>query len=184
MAAGMAKTGRRAPVPVVRIFRLANYLNEVIAHAGMALILCLMILQIVEIIGRRTLNFSILGLSEIGQLLVMSCISFVLPFAFIRENHIAVEFITNGLPGRSLAFLNAAVALISAIFVMTLAYFGFRQGWAEVARGDISPTLGIPIAWYWVPVIIGISVSGLTCLLLAVVHFCEAIYEIDVRANP
>jgi TRAP-type C4-dicarboxylate transport system permease small subunit len=185
MTASATEGGRRARGLVARAFRVASYLDEAMAHMGMAFVLLFMVLEIIEIVGRRAFGLSILGLGEIGQLLVMSCICFVLPFAFIREHHVAVEFATDPLPKRALALLKALVAMVSAVFVIALAYCGFGQGWGQVAKGDVSPTLAIPIAWYWIPLLIGISVSGLSCLLLVVVHLRDASSsKADARAEP
>ena len=183
MTADINKTGRRVHASVAHIIRIANTLSEAMAHVGLLLVSLFMLLQIVEIVGRKIFVFSILGLSEIGQLLVMSCISLVLPFVFIREGHIAVEFLTDRFGPFSFALVKAIVALISAVFVMVLAYFGFKQGWSQILKGDVSPTLEIPIVWYWVPLLVGIIASCLNCLILSIGHFCEAIFGLDARPD-
>ena len=156
--------GGPAPAgPAPRLIRIADGACEVLAHAGMALISLFMILQMVEIVGRKTVGFSILGLSEMGQLLVMSCICLVLPFVFIRDGHIAVEFVTDRLPPRALALLKSVIALASAVFVAALAYYGYGQAQLQIAKGDFAPTLGIPIVWYWVPLLLGIAASAAAC---------------------
>lgn len=157
--------GGPAPAgPAPRLIRIADGACEVLAHAGMALISLFMILQMIEIVGRKTTGFSILGLSEMGQLLVMSCICLVLPFVFMRDGHIAVEFVTDPLPPRALALLKSVIALASGLFVAALAYYGYGQALLQMAKGDYSPTIGIPIVWYWVPLLLGVSASAAACV--------------------
>lgn len=157
--------GGPAPAgPASRLIRIADGACEVLAHAGMALISLFMILQMIEIVGRKTTGFSILGLSEMGQLLVMSCICLVLPFVFMRDGHIAVEFVTDPLPPRALALLKSVIALASGLFVAALAYYGYGQALLQMAKGDYSPTIGIPIVWYWVPLLLGVSASAAACV--------------------
>jgi TRAP-type C4-dicarboxylate transport system permease small subunit len=157
--------GSAAARSAERLHRVAERLAEVLAHAGMALISLFMVLQIVEIVGRKTIGFSILGLSEMGQLLVMSCICLALPFVFIRDGHIAVEFLTDALRPRRLALLKACVALTSTVFVAALAYFGFGQAAGQILKGDGSPTLHIPIVWYWAPLLLAIAASAASCAI-------------------
>lgn len=164
-----------------RALRLADGACEVLAHVGMVLISLFMVLQMVEIVGRKAIGSSILGLSEIGQLFVMSCICLTWPLVFRREGHIAVEFVTDPLPPRALAMLKAVVGFIGAIFVAALAYYGLGQAQLQVAKGDISPTLHIPILWYWIPLLLGMTASGLACLAQAIRHSMAAIFGDAVR---
>lgn len=167
--------GGPAPAgPAPRLIRIADGACEVLAHAGMALISLFMILQMIEIVGRKTTGFSILGLSEMGQLLVMSCICLVLPFVFMRDGHIAVEFVTDPLPPRALALLKSVIALASGLFVAALAYYGYGQALLQMAKGDYSPTIGIPIVWYWVPLLLGVSASAAACVAQAIRYLLMA----------
>jgi TRAP-type C4-dicarboxylate transport system permease small subunit len=150
-----------------RLHRAAERIAEVLAHAGMGLISLFMLLQMVEIIGRKTTGFTILGLSEMGQLLVMGCICLALPFVFVRDGHIAVEFLTDPLRPARLAWLKAAIALLSTVFVAALAYFGFGQAMGQIAKGDGSPTLHIPIVWYWAPLLLAMTASAASCAIQA-----------------
>jgi len=172
----MGGGGEGPPEPTrgSRALRIIDVACEALAHAGIALISAFMVLQIVEVVGRKTIGFSILGLSEIGQLFVMGCICLTWPLVFGRDGHIAVEFVTDPLPRRSLAALKAAVGLVGAIFVGALAYYGFGQAQAQIAKGDISSTLHIPILWYWIPLLLGMTASGIACLAQAIRHALAA----------
>jgi len=157
-----------------RALRFADGLCEALAHAGMVLISIFMFLQMVEIVGRKAVGFSILGLSEIGQLFVMSCICLTWPLVFCRDGHIAVEFVTDPLPPRALSALKAALALVGLMFVGALAYYGVVQARLQIAKGDFSPTLHIPIVWYWIPLLLGIFASGVACLAQTIRHAVAA----------
>ena len=180
MSAGDRAEGAPIERPASRLVRVADRLGEVLAHSGMALISLFMLLQMVDIVGRKTTGFTILGLSEIGQLLVMSCICLVLPLVFIRDGHIAVEFLTDILPPRALALLKACVAVIGTALVSAFAYFGFGQAELQMLKGDGSPTLHIPIVWYWAPLLLGVTASAASCAVQALRYFAQAIG----RATP
>ncbi len=164
-----------------RALRLADGACEALAHAGMVLISLFMVLQIAEIVGRKAIGSSILGLSEIGQLFVMSCICLTWPLVFRRDGHIAVEFVTDRLPPRALALLKSSVGFVGAIFVCALTYYGFGQAQVQIAKGDISPTLHIPILLYWIPLLLGMTASAIACLGQAIRHAWAAILGDGLR---
>jgi TRAP-type C4-dicarboxylate transport system permease small subunit len=150
-----------------RLFRRLDRLSEALAFIGMVLISIAIVALLVDIVGRKTIGFSILGISDIMQLLVMACICLAMPFAFVREGHVGVDFVTDGLPPRALAALKLAVALLSSAFVVVLMRYGLIQAGQQIAKGDMSMTLAIPIVWYWAPLLIALGVSALACLLHA-----------------
>jgi TRAP-type C4-dicarboxylate transport system permease small subunit len=158
-----------------RALRIAGGVCEVLTHAGMVLVSLFMVLQIVEIVGRKAFGSSILGLSEIGQLFVMSCICLAWPLVFCRDGHIAVEFVTDRLPPRALSALKAALGLLGAAFVGTLTYYGIVQARLQIAKGDFSATLHIPIFWYWMPLLLAMAVSGVACVVQTIRHAAAAV---------
>jgi TRAP-type C4-dicarboxylate transport system permease small subunit len=163
---GAARVSERG----ARALRAIDGACEALAHAGMVLISIFMLLQMVEIVGRKAFGYSILGLSEIGQLFVMSCICLTWPLVFCRDGHIAVEFVTDMLPPRGLWALKAMLALVGTIFVGALLYYGIDQARLQIAKGDISPTLHIPVVWYWVPLLLAIAASGVACVAQTIRH--------------
>jgi TRAP-type C4-dicarboxylate transport system permease small subunit len=164
-----------------RGLRIADGACEALAHAGMVLISVFMLLQMVEIVGRKAFGSSILGLSEIGQLFVMSCICLAWPLVFCRDGHIAVEFVTDRLPPRALSALKAALGLIGAVFVGTLTYYGFAQARLQIAKGDFSPTLHISILWYWLPLLLAMAASAVACVMQTIRH---AMATVSGRSGP
>jgi TRAP-type C4-dicarboxylate transport system permease small subunit len=127
--------------------------------------------SITDIVGRTTIGFTILGIVDITQLLVMSCICLALPLAFVREGHVGVEFVTDRLPPRALVALQVLVSVVSFLFVALLGRYALAQATQQLDRGDTSMTLAIPIGWYWAPLLLGLAISALACLAHAVRHF-------------
>jgi len=151
----------------------------VLAFAGMALISISIAVSMIDIVGRKTVGFTILGINDIVQLLVMACICLAMPFAFIGEGHVGVDFVTDPLPPRALAALKFAVALLSCGFVAVLVRFAYAQAALQIGKGDTSMTLGIPIVWYWAPLLTGFSVSVFACLAHALRHLVTLVSGVD-----
>lgn len=127
-----------------------------------------------DIVGRQTVGYTVIGLNDITQLLVMGFVSLSLPITFLREQNVKVEFIADLLPRRALAWLRATIALLSTAFVASLAWFAWVQAARQFAEGTGSSTLAIPMAYYWGPVLAGISLSALFCAVLALRYIAAA----------
>jgi TRAP-type C4-dicarboxylate transport system permease small subunit len=135
---------------------------------GSALLLLATLVWIVDIVGRQTVGYSVIGLNDITQLFVMAFVSLALPITFLRERNVTVEFVVDTLPVRARTLLRALVALLTAAFVGALAYYSWRQALAQFSEAARSATLAIPMLYYWLPLLAGISLATLFCLVLAV----------------
>lgn len=116
--------------------------------------------------GRQTIGYSVTGLNDITQLLVMGFVALALPITFLREENVTVEFLADMLPPRPLAWLRALIAVVSTVFVAALAWFAWVQAAREFGESARSPTLAMPMTCYWAPVLLGISLSALLCAVL------------------
>ena len=156
----------------------------VVAMSG-ALCLCAVVAVIVvDVLIRRSIEVSIAGTVDITQLFVMACAFLAIPLAFMRNAHVSVEFVTDRLPPRLLAALNALNMLLSAGLMIALLVYGYQQSLLQVANGDRSQTIGIPIVWYWAPLLLGMALSVLACILLAVRHALAAMGLGNLIASP
>ena len=121
---------------------------------------------IVDIATRKSVGFSILGMVDLNQLAQMACVFLVLPLAFLRESHITVDFLTDRLPARARAAVEALSALLGAALLAAILWNSIGQALIQVRQGDQSQTLGIPMIWYWAPLVAGIALSMLAVLLV------------------
>jgi TRAP-type C4-dicarboxylate transport system permease small subunit len=161
-------------------FRRFERLAEMLAFVGMLLLSASIAVVIVDVVGRKTIGFSILGINDITQLLVMGCVCLAMPLTFIREGHVGVEFATDALPTRVLATVKFLVALLCFVFALTLALFSYAQAVLQIGKGDSSLTLSIPVIWYWAPLLIGLSLSAVASLA----HTLRYIYAAVRGADP
>jgi TRAP-type C4-dicarboxylate transport system permease small subunit len=122
---------------------------------------------IADIATRKSIGFSILGMVDLNQLAQMACVFLVLPLAFLHEAHITVDFITDRLPRRARAGIQAASALLGAALLAVILWHSVGQALIQFRQGDRSQTLGIPMLWYWAPLVAGVALSVLAVLLVA-----------------
>jgi len=148
------------------LFRAFERIGVYLVYAGMICLSGTVVVSMVDIVGRKTIGFSVLGIEDIVSLTVMACVSLAMPLTYLREGHVAVEFVTDGLRPRLLAALKALTALATTAFVACLAWYAFKQAQLQVGQGDQSNTLAIPIVYFWIPLLIGLAASTLCALLL------------------
>ena len=78
---------------------------------------------------------------------------------FLRESHIAVDFITERFPPRVQAAVHAVSALLGVALLAAILWYSWQQAAIQVRQGDRSVTLGIPMAFYWGPLLLGTALS-------------------------
>jgi TRAP-type C4-dicarboxylate transport system permease small subunit len=120
----------------------------------------------VDISTRKTLGFSILGTIDLTQLAQVTCVFLVLPLVFLRESHIAVDFVTERFPPRVQAAVHVVAALLSVALLAAILWYSWQQAAIQVRQGDRSVTLGIPMALYWAPLLLGTALSILASIFV------------------
>lgn len=129
----------------------------------------------VDICARKSIGFSILGMIDLMQLAQMTCVFLVLPFAFLRESHIAIDFITERLPARLRAAIEAGSALFAIALLAAILWYSWGQAAIQARQSDQSVTLGIPMAAYWTPLIGGMALSLFAAALVFVKALAAAL---------
>lgn len=142
-----------------------------LAAAGVAALMLTIVVVIADISARRSLGVSIRGTIDLTQLAQLACAFLALPYVFLRESHVSVDFFTDRLPPRLRATVRAVAALVTLALMLALTWYSFAQAAIQVAQGDRSVTLGIPIAAYWAPVLAGMTLSCPAALIAVLRHF-------------
>jgi len=75
--------------------------------------------------------------------------------AFVRSQHIRIEFLADAGPRNRQLLLARIATLCSVLFFSALAILSARMVYDEYTWGDTSPAIGVPTWWYsiWVPVL-------------------------------
>lgn len=141
---------------------------EFISLLGAAALMVGMCIIVFDVIRRSVQGVSLQGSLDIVRLCVTTCAFLSIPLLFLREKNVAVEFPTDGLPPRWLAILRGMVVLISGGFMAAIFVFGLGTARQQVANGDMSQTLGIPVFWYWLPFVVGAGLGVIATLILAI----------------
>lgn len=143
-------------------------------YAGVSLLLMCAVLNVGDIATRRLTTWNLTGMVDITQLMVMACAFMCIPYTFMREAHIDVDFITTHLPPRINSALMGVWSLAGALFMAAVTWYAGVAALQAYVNNDQSTTIGIPIVWYWVPLLFGCVLSVLACASLVLAHWLRA----------
>lgn len=142
--------------------------TRILALAGTAAFLVAVGLTMVDIALRSFGLGTVAGAVDLGQLCVMIGAMLAIPYGFATDQHVAIDLFTDRMPVRVQVALRVGAALLGAAFLAAVFWFSLQQALLERAGGDRSQTIGIPMTWYWAPFLLGIGLSALATLAVAV----------------
>jgi TRAP-type C4-dicarboxylate transport system permease small subunit len=172
----------------VRIFtaayRFVERLTRLAALAGVAALCAAMLITITDILLRNVASHTIVGVLDMVQLCIMATAFLAIPYAFMVGGHVGVDLATDPLPPRALAALKGLASLAGLAFMGAVGFYGVEQAVLQHGYGDASQTIGIPILWYWGPLILGSALSVAAAAVLALRFAIEACAGRDPVAAP
>lgn len=122
------------------------------------------VVTVVDVIGRR-FGVPIQGVVDLVQLFFIAGAWLVMPYAFMAGSHVGVDFVVNLMPRAIAAPLKFAIAAVTFVFVGLMLWQGYATFLTRTMFGDRSQLLGIPIDWYWYPLLLGLAMSLFAIIL-------------------
>ncbi|MCK0509670.1 TRAP transporter small permease [Aromatoleum buckelii] len=147
-----------------RVHSLARSLVSALAALGVAAYGGAALVTVADVIG-RTVDMPVQGVVDLVQLFVVTGAWLVMPYAFMTGAHVGVDFVINSLPKALRVPLQLFAAAVALVLVGLMLWYGFETFEVRSMFGDRSQQLGIPVAWYWYPLLIGLTVSLLGVVL-------------------
>lgn len=151
-------------ISVQWVGRTVERLMGAAAWTGVAAYAAAALVTVADIIGRRA-GFAVPGVVDLVQLFVLGGAWMCIPYAFAKGAHVAVDVVVNLLPAGIRRLARLAAGLLALALMALTTYMAFGTFAQQAAFGDRSQQLGIPITWYWAPVIGGLGLSVVAILL-------------------
>lgn len=170
---------------LVALFHAAQTAMRWLAYAAVALLSCAMLVTVADVALRAAakgalyltgegLQVAVPGVVDIVQLFVIATAYFAIPFAFMTDNHVTVDIVTDRLPWRLRYSLHALGALIGVALMAAILVYGWDKMLGQVGSLT-SQEIGIPIVWYWVPLLVGAALSVVATALVFVRNVLAAV---------
>jgi len=142
-----------APEPAgSRPVRVPLILEDCVSALSMAL---LAIITFANVVVRYLTDSSFAWTEEFSIFLLIVVTMTASATAFVRSQHIRIEFLADAGPRNRQLLLARIATLCSVLFFSALAILSARMVYDEYTWGDTSPAIGVPTWWYsiWVPVL-------------------------------
>ncbi len=140
------------------VLQILRALVIVSAGTGVAAYAAAALFTVGDVIGRQ-IGMPIPGVIDLVQLCVLGGAWLVIPYAFLTGAHVGVDLLVESFP-RALETLLRTMAGLVAIALLTMmfnyCYETFQQ---KLMFGDRSQQLGIPIFYFWIPLLYGVALS-------------------------
>jgi TRAP-type C4-dicarboxylate transport system permease small subunit len=131
-----------------------------LAIAGTIAFLVAVALTVTDIVLRSVSTLTVQGLTDIVTLCTMVGAMLAIPYGFAADQHVSIDVFTGRMPRAVQRWLRMAAAILSLAFLGGAAWFGCVQMLSAYHYGDRSQSIGIPMVWYWIPLLIGIALSA------------------------
>jgi TRAP-type C4-dicarboxylate transport system permease small subunit len=142
-------------------------MTQHLALGGTVAFLVAVALTVVDIALRSVSSMTVHGLTDIVTLCTMVGAMLSIPYVFATGQHVAIDMFTTRLPEPVQGWLRVAADMLGLVFLAGVFWFGTQQMLTEYEYGDRSQSIGIPMVWYWAPLIAGIGLAALVTLWLA-----------------
>jgi TRAP-type C4-dicarboxylate transport system permease small subunit len=136
--------------------------------AAAALLVFLMVHTTVAVLARQLMNYSMLSLVEVSELVLIGIIFFSMPGAFIRDENIVVDVIDNLVPKKVLHGLYILGLVMTLVFLVVTAYAMIEPAMLKYNRDQYTMVMEIDRFIYWIPILFGFYLAILGTIWLLV----------------
>ena len=141
-------------------------LQRILGGLAATLLFVLMLLTLVDVVGRYGFNSPVNGSFEITELLLAAIIFSALPLVSAKDQNITVDLIDAFVP-RFVAWVrDVAITLVTTIILAGISYKVWSKALESVHYGDRTAMLYLPTAPVYFYISIALGLSSVIALLL------------------
>ena len=136
-----------------------RHADAILGVAASAILLAMMLLTVVDVVGRYVFNRPLRGAFELTELMLLVLIFAGLPLVSYADEHVTMDFIDRLLSPRGQLVLRRATQVISAALMLLLAWlvwFKADRIWAYRDATDVLRIVYGPFV-YFMAVMIGLA---------------------------
>ena len=146
-------------------YRLVDRTALFAALCGVAAYVAAVLVTMADILARQW-GGAVPGVVDIVQLFILAGAYLVIPYTFLTDGHVSVDLLTAALPSQPAAVLKSLAAVLALVVLLPMLVKTYQSAMGQLALGDRSQTIGIPLIWYWAPLVLGVGLSVLAVGLL------------------
>lgn len=131
-----------------------------IGSIGMWLTVPLMLIICTEMLLRSTVGYSIVGIHETTEFLLVVFVFLCMASTYVRKAHVNVTLLTDLLPPRARMLVDAAMSLIGSLIWFAVAWQTLAHGRELQTANVVSPTIGVPLYPFLLVTAFGAALIG------------------------
>ncbi len=135
-----------------------------VGGVGAVALVLMTLLTTLDVIGRDTMNRSILGVTEMVEFVMLVAVCSSFGVTQIRGSHIMIDVLVSRMPPRFSATLAVLTWLLTLTFIGLIAWAGYGQAMMMMARKATSSVLVIPYWPFYLWLCFGWGILFLACL--------------------
>jgi len=141
-------------------------LNKYLSYIGMVIVFLMMLLTVVDVIGRKFVGIipgfqPVPGSYELTEFMMVALVCTALGYAQIKGDHISIDVLTSRFPKQAQNILDAVVYLISTVMTAIVGSRSFVHGARLIQQGDYSAVLRIPVYPFYYLLGVGMFIFAL-----------------------
>ncbi|WP_341703756.1 TRAP transporter small permease [Ferrovibrio sp.] len=160
---------------MLNLYRLSETAAAWAARAGALCALLAGLITCADIVIRHAGGEGIIGTVDITQMMIVATAFLTIPYGFIADSHVAVDIGVERLPFRLQALCRAFAALLGALLMAAMGWYGLGQFETVAMMGDRSQTIGWPMTWFWYPLLAGAFFAALMAVAVMLRHLAAAV---------
>ena len=137
-----------------------------LCYAGMAAMAVLMMGVTVVDVVLRWFGTGVPGAYELVTVGMRLLIPLALPYVFLIGGHVAVEMLVDRFPSRLRKAVTRAGALLATAVMAFMTVAVVKRAMTVAGSGEFTADLGLPVVYYWIPLIVGCALCVPAALYL------------------
>ncbi len=142
-----------------------------LADIGAFFLFALMSITVIDVVGRGIGILYLRGVIELANMTLVFLAFLALPQSFIQGGHIFIEIATKNLPARVNQLIDAFWLVITALFLGFIAWCTYKIAIELYTMKEVSLDLELPLYIFWVPAALGLLLSAVSALWMALWTF-------------
>jgi TRAP-type C4-dicarboxylate transport system permease small subunit len=126
--------------------RLLAAVRQVLGLACAALLLAMMLVTVIDVIGRYFFGRPLAGSSELTELLLAATIFMGLPAVCLEDGHVTVDLVTERLPAWTRGWRVLAMRVICAVVLAVIGWRLIVHGMRLASYQEVTIYLRLPVA--------------------------------------
>lgn len=160
--------------------KFGRYLDACLGGCAAVILFCLMILTLVDVVGRDLFDAPLPGGFEITELMMAALIFTVLPVVSWREEHVTIDLLDALYRPRGARLRQVAVNIVSATAMGVLAWRTWALAVQLQGYNEITEFLQIPV---WPIIYLMAVMSGIATLAIVINVFRYLTGRLNARAS-